>query len=371
MSVRMKDIAEDLHLSVITISKVLRNHPDIAAKTRERVLKRVKELDYQPNILARSLVTGKSYLIGLVVPGLMHPFFAEIAMSLSAIAGKRGYSLIISSSEQNPKLEAIEIRHLLARRLDALVVAASGDEIEVFKEMERLGQPYVLVDQELPGLSANFVGVDDEAMGRIATEHLIDQGCKVIAHIRSRKNITGIRRFEGYKQALLHHGLEYRDALVVARSKTDIDGIAQGAEAMRLLLKQHPRPDGVFCYNDPLAIGAMDVIAEAGLRIPQDVAVIGCGNLYYNQSLRVPLSSMDQHSRLIGEKAAGILHDLLESKERPQPKSVILNPTLVMRASTMRKPQPATRATRSEPKTKLKTRAVRGGVKKTPRTKTA
>jgi LacI family transcriptional regulator len=335
----MKDIAADLNLSVVTISKVLRNHPDIAKETRERVLKRVKELDYQPNILARSLVTGRSYLIGLVVPGLMHPFFAEIAMALSEISGKRGYSVIICSSEQDQKLEAREIRHLLARRLDALVIAASGIKADVFEQMDRLEQPYVLIDQEIPGLSANFVGVDDEAVGRVATEHLIDQGCRVIAHIRGKKSSTGTGRFEGYKQALLSHGMEFDESLVVVRSRTDIDSISQGAEAMRMLLKQNPRPDGVFCYNDPLAIGAMNVILEAGLRIPEDVAVIGCGNLYYNNSLRVPLSSMDQHSRMIGERAANILLDLLESKMRPQPKSVILNPTLVVRSSTMKKPQ--------------------------------
>jgi LacI family transcriptional regulator len=196
-----------------------------------------------------------------------------------------------------------------------------------------------LIDQEIPGLSANFVGVDDEAVGRVATEHLIDQGCRVIAHIRGKKSSTGTGRFEGYKQALLSHGMEFDESLVVVRSRTDIDSISQGAEAMRMLLKQNPRPDGVFCYNDPLAIGAMNVILEAGLRIPEDVAVIGCGNLYYNNSLRVPLSSMDQHSRMIGERAANILLDLLESKMRPQPKSVILNPTLVVRSSTMKKPQ--------------------------------
>src|SRR5580700_11775519 len=126
MSTRMKDIARDLGVSVVTISKVLSNHPDVGDETRERVLARVKELDYRPNLAARSLVTGRSYLIGLVVPDLLHPFFAELAKALSAAIGKHGYSTIISSSEEDPELEAREIQQLTGRRLDALVIASAG-----------------------------------------------------------------------------------------------------------------------------------------------------------------------------------------------------------------------------------------------------
>ena len=242
----MKDIAQELGLSQVTISKVLRNHPDIAEETRERVLKRVKELDYQPNTLARSLVTGRSYLVGLIVPDLLHPFFAEVAKALSTIVGKRGYSVIITSSEEDPKLEVKEIQQLMARRLDALVVASAGSEIDAFERMNRLEHPYVLIDRDFPGLSANYVGIDDESAGRIATEHLIDQGCKTIAHIRGRENSTGVRRFEGYRQALQRRGLRYSDALVVARSTVDIDSTLHGAEAMQLLLKQKPKVTASF-----------------------------------------------------------------------------------------------------------------------------
>ncbi len=118
MSVRMRDIARDLGISVMTVSKVLRNHPDVGPETRERVLARVKELDYQPNLAARSLVTGRTYLVGLVVPDLLHPFFAEIAKSLSQALRKSGYYLIVSSSDEDPDLEEEEINQLLARRLD-------------------------------------------------------------------------------------------------------------------------------------------------------------------------------------------------------------------------------------------------------------
>jgi LacI family transcriptional regulator len=335
MAVRLKDIAQDLGLSVVTISKALRNHPDIAEKTRKRVLRRVRELDYQPNLMARSLVTGRSYLVGLVVPGLMHPFFAEIARSLSSSIGAHGYSLILSSSEENPEMEAREMHQLTARRLDALVIATSGTERAAFDRLESHGVPYVLIDREVPGLSANFVGVDDTAVGRLATEHLIATGRRRIAHIRGRENSTGMRRLEGYRQALAEAGLAYSESLVVARSSVDIDSVRLGAEAMRLLLQRKPRPDAVFAYNDPLAIGAIDAILEAGLRIPRDIAVIGCGNLHYNNSLRVPLSSVDQRSSMIGERTAKILLRSIEAKTRPRPVSVILDPSLVIRESSL------------------------------------
>jgi len=337
MPIRMKDIAKDVGVSVVTVSKVLRNHPDIAEGTRERVLQRVKELDYQPNTMARSLVTGRSYLVGLVVPDLLHPFFAEVAKGLSNVVRARGYSLIISSSEEDPKLEAKEIQQLAARRLDALVVASTGSTTESFERLDRMEQPYVLIDREFRGYPASFVGSDDEAAGRLATDHLVDQGCRRIAHIRGRDNSTGTLRFAGYKQTLLRHGL-YAENLVIARSNVDIDSNRHGFEAMRLLLKAHPRPDAVFCYNDPLAIGAMNAILEEGLRIPEDIALVGCGNLHFDGSLRVPLTSIDHHSRMMGERAGAILLNFFDSKVRPNPVSVILDPALVVRASSRKNP---------------------------------
>jgi LacI family transcriptional regulator len=336
VAIRMKDIAQDLGLSVVTVSKVLRDHPDIGEETRQRVLKRVQELDYQPNVLARSLVTGHSYLVGLVVPGLLHPFFAEVAKALSTVIRAKGYSLIVSSSEEDPELERQEIRQLLARRLDALVIASSGTSIEQFQRMDLQSQPYVLIDREFPELNANFVGIDDTAAGRIATEHLIDVGCKRVAHIGGRENSTGIRRFDGYKQALEKRGIAYSDEYVVSRMNVDTESTEQGAEAMRLLLQCNPRPDGVFCHNDPLAIGAMNTILDAGLKIPEDIAIIGCGNLHYDNCLRVGLSSIDQHSEQIGQLAAEIVLGLIESREMPAARTVILEPALVTRASTKR-----------------------------------
>ncbi len=333
----MKDIAKDLGVSVITISKVLRNHPDVGDKTRERVLARVRELDYRPNLAARSLVTGRTYLVGLVVPDLLHPFFAEIAKSLSDVLRESGYYLIVSSSEEDPNLEEQEINHLLARRLDALIIASCRSTVDLFFRIEKQETPYVLIDRSLPGLSANFVGVDDEAVGMLATGHLIDIGCKRIAHIRGPETSPSIRRMEGYKRALVQASLKVIDDYIITERKGDVGTKQRGAEAMSQLLSLKPRPDGVFCFNDPLAMGAMNYALDHGLRIPEDIAVIGCGNLHYDDSLRVPLSSIDQHSRRIGEEAARVTLGILNSKVPPKPESVVLQPVLIVRGSTQRR----------------------------------
>lgn len=347
----MKDIARDLGLSVVTVSKVLRDHPDIGEETRKRVLARVKELDYEPNILARSLVTGRSYLVGLIVPGLIHPFFAEVAKGLSGIIGEKGYSLLVSSSEENAQMEAREIRHLLARRLDALVIASSGTDAQLFARMRDQSQPFVLIDRAFDGFDADFVGIDDVAAGRLATSHLISLGRRNIAHISGRENSTGIRRRQGYLEALRAHRLPMRESYIISRDLVDTDSHRQGVQATRQLLRQKPRPDAIFCYNDPIAIGATEVILDAGLRIPEDIALVGCGNLSYNDWLRVPLTSIDQRSHLIGEHAGRILLAIIEGRERPPLANVVLEPELVVRASTSGTPRAARRKTQPARKT--------------------
>ena len=141
------------------------------------------------------------------MPDLLHPFFAEVAKSLSTAIRQKGYSLIISSSEEDPELERREIRQLMARRLDGLAIASTGTSVEQFELMSRKKEPFVLIDRDFPGISANFVGVDDEAAGRIATEHLLNIGCRRVAHIRGPEYSTGAGRFEGYRKALLDEGL--------------------------------------------------------------------------------------------------------------------------------------------------------------------
>jgi len=335
MAVRMKDIARDLGVSVVTVSKVLRNHSDISEETRARVRRRMKELNYRPNLAARALVTGRSYMVGLVVPDLVHPFFGQVAKGLSRLLRKKGYGLVIASSEEDPELERQEIDQLLARRVDALIIASTQWTVETFRHIEEQKTPYVLVDRKFVGLHANFVGVDDERVGLMATEHLIGQGCRRIAHIRGPEISTGVGRLEGYRRALTKHGLVVPPQYVQAASG-DYEGDVSGCKAMQQLLKLEPRPDAVFCYNDPTAAGAMKAILEAGLRVPQDVAIVGCGNTRYSEMLRVPLTTVDQESAMIGERAAKLALTLIDTKGPARPRTILLEPKVIARASSLR-----------------------------------
>jgi LacI family transcriptional regulator len=336
MPARLKDIARDLSVSIGTVSKVLRDHPDISAETRERVLKRMSEVNYRPNLAARSLVTGRSYIVGLVVPDLVHSFFGQVAKALSRVLRKKGYSLVLSSSEDDPDLELQEIDQLLARRVDALILASAQSATTGFRFIAEHKTPFILVDRRFAGFAANFVGVDDSAVGSMVTTHLVSVGCRRIAHIGGPQVSTAIGRVEGFRLAMAASGRSVRPEYVIMREHGDDAGVAMGYTAMKQLLCLDPYPDGVFCYNDPTAMGAMKAVLEAGLSVPEDVAIAGCGNVTYADFLRVPLTSVDQQSEAIGEQAAKMTLQLLNKKGTTRPKQVLLDPKLIVRASTGR-----------------------------------
>jgi LacI family transcriptional regulator len=336
MNVTMRDIAEDLGVSICTVSKVLRDHPDIGSKTKERVLTRVRELNYRPNLTARALVTGRSHTIGLVVPDLVHPFFGEVASGISKILRKHGYSLIISSSGEDGELENRAIDQLLARQVDALVLAACQYDPGLSDRIKDYNTPLVWIDRRPEDAAVNFIGVDDEQIGCIATQHLLDVGCRRIAHIGGPAISTAAGRLEGYRKTLVRHGFSVDPSLVISLVQGDPGGDITGYNAMKQLLALKQIPDSVFCYNDPTAMGAMQAIIEKGLRIPQDLAIIGSGNVRYSNFLRVPLSTVDQQSDEIGIRAAQLGLKLIEAKKPPKPSTILLKPRLIVRESTQR-----------------------------------
>ena len=332
----MKSIARDLGVSVVTVSKVLHNHADISPETRKRVLQRIKEVNYQPNLSARALSTGRTSLVGLIVPDLVHPFFAQVAKGISARLGAQGYNLIIASSEENRQLERREVDQMMARSVDALILASTDSDATSLVKLTERGVPFVLLDRRIPGFPAHFVGIDDVLAGSLATQHLVDIGCKTIAHIAGSEVSTAIDRQAGYVAVLAKHGLSLPQSYIVRHGSGDDAGDTSGYGAMRQLLSLHPRPDGVFCCNDPLAMGAFRAIFEAGLQVPKDIAVIGCGNVHYDDLLRVPLTSLDQDSANLGESVARLALNIIKEKNGSAPVSVLLPTRLVVRASTQR-----------------------------------
>jgi LacI family transcriptional regulator len=334
MAVTMMDIARDLRVSVVTVSKVLRNQGKISPATRKRVLRRARQLNYQMNWVARSLVTRRTYTIGLLLPDFTHPFFAEIAKAVALAVRPHGYHVIISYFEEDPALEAGEAASLLARQVDGMILASvqPSGRVELFEQIRARKVPYVLIDRPIPGLNASFVGADNRAIGRLATEHLIARGCQRIAHLRGPDVGIATARLDGYRGALAKHGFSLRADWVVTAGHGD----ESGYQAMRRLLQRHPAPDGVFCYNDPVAIGAMKAIIEAGLSVPHDVAVVGAGNVRYSDVLSVPLTTVDQGTAEMGTRAAELLVEQIGAKRSLRPKTILIPPSLVIRQSTQR-----------------------------------
>lgn len=334
MPVRMKDIARDLGVSVVTVSKVLRGNADVGEATRKRVLKRMKELNYQPNMMARGLASGRTYTVGLVVPDLVHPFFAEFAKSLGGALRESNRALILASSEEDPAIERQEIRTLLNRGVDVLMIASCQTNLRNFYDLGQNQTPYILFDRNFPHLAANFVGSDDVLVGRMATGHLIELGRKRIAHIGGRNSSPSIDRLRGYRDTLYGAGLVQPEGYFVSSEKVEETGDRVGYLLMQQLLQLEPRPDAVFCYNDLTALGAIDAVLKAGLRVPEDIAVVGCGNLRYANYLRVPLTSIDHGTQELG-RAAGQLALELAANSEQEPKTMLLPPALVQRASTV------------------------------------
>jgi len=334
VAVRLKDIARDLGVSLITVSKALRGASDISEKTRQRVLDRMAQLNYRPNMMARGLASGRSSIVGLVVPDLLHPFFAEFAKSLNGVLRAHTYGLILASSEEDPQIEQQEIRTVLARGVDALLIASCQTSLRGFYGVEDQRTPFVLVDRNFPHLRASFVGTDDYRAGLLATEHLLARGRRRIAHIAGPELSPGLDRLRGYKAALAERHRKVPRGYVIANTRVEETGETAGYQGMRELLRRKPRPDGVFCYNDLTAIGAMQAVVEAGLSIPDDVAFVGCGNVRYSEFLRIPLSSIDQSTGQLGECAATLALELIRDVSRA-PQQITLEPRLVIRASSI------------------------------------
>ena len=334
MAVRLKDIARDVGVSTVTVSKVLRGSKDVGEKTRQTILKRMKELNYQPNLMARALHSGKTHSVGMVVPDLVHPFFAEFAKSLSGSLRETGRALILASSEEDPELEQKEIRALLGRGIDVLLIASCQLKLKNFYNLGDEQTPYILVDRNFPYLNAHFVGCNDFKIGEMATRHLVEIGRKRIAHIGMQGSTTGIERLHGYRSVMSASQLHTPDGYVVTRERFEHASDEVGYQAMQRLLQLQRRPDAVFCYNDLTAIGAMQAAHEAGLEIPNEIAFIGCGNFRYADYLRVPLSSIDQSTRELGVAAGKMALELVEQPDQP-PRSVVVETKLVVRGSSV------------------------------------
>ena len=329
----MRRIAGELGVSVMTVSKVLNNHGDISEATRGRVLAKIEELGYQRNAVARSLTLRRSHTIGIVIPDLMHSFFVEIIAGIEPVASARGYGLLLCSSGEDPAKERAELEMLRSRQVDGIVLASvhgSANE-DLLRQLSSIGTAIVMIDRDdHQKVECHRVLTDDERVGVLATTHLLDLGCKVVAHIGGPNITHAKRREKGWRDTLKARGVKSDPDWFVEGGFMESDGY----RAMKRLLEVRPRIDAVFAANDPAAIGAMKAIWEAGMRVPEDIAVVGAGDIAHGDMLKVPLTTISWSRKDQGLNAAELLLNGLDSDEKDAPRRVIIPPRLVVRESS-------------------------------------
>ena len=340
--ITIKDIARELGISPSTVSRALKDHPDISKDTKKAVNNLAKKLNYQPNIVALNLRKKKTNTIGVIIPEIVHFFFSTIISGIEDTAHEAGYNVILAQSSESLVREKADVQTLYNSRVDGLLMSISRETTEydhIESVLER-GLPIVFYDRNYPNQETSKILVDDFAGSKEAVEHLIDQGCKRIAHIQAAFKLTiAIERLRGYQTALSEHNLPFYEGYL---QECPGGNVEDGLKAMNNLLSLPQQPDGVFANNDVLAMGAMQAIKKAGLKIPQDIAVVGFSNWFYSSMIEPPLSSVDQPGFLMGQEAAKLLIKQIEIIEKDKdaiivPETKILKTKLVIRESSLRK----------------------------------
>ncbi len=329
----MRRIAGELGVSVMTVSKVLNNHGDISEATRHRVLAKIEEVGYQRNAVARSLTLRRSHTIGIVIPDLMHSFFVEVIGGIEPIASARGYGVLLCSSGEDGAKERAELEMLRSRQVDGIILASAhgAEDDDLLKQLIAVGTALVMIDRDdHPQIECHRVLTDDERVGVLATSHLLEFGRSAIAHIGGPSIAHSRRREKGWRDTLKARGIKTSSDWFVQAGFMETDGY----RAMKRLLSVRPRIDAVFAVNDPTAIGAMKAIWDAGLRVPDDIAVVGVGDIALSDLLKVPLTTVGWSRKNQGLNAAELLLNGLDSEERDEPRRVIIPPRLVVRESS-------------------------------------
>lgn len=333
MPTTIADIAREASVSTMTVSRAINNDPKISPATRERILKVARRLNYQPNRYAQALRTNLSKMIGIVVPDLMHSFFAEISMGVEASSRPAGYKNLICNTEEDAELERGEVEALLTHT-DGLIVATAlpPAETKFYRRLIKGGAKIVFIDRRLEGLTCPVVKTDDVRAGILGTKHLIKLGHRRIGHLYGPDTLNSQERLEGYKQALKKNGLPFAASLMRA---CGYPYERSSYEVISKWINEGDLPTALFTFNDPTAIGAMRAMFDAGLRVPEDVAIVGCGITRYGDLLRVPLTTVSWPPAEMGRVAAELLIELIKGTagKTNGARQTIFEPELVVRGS--------------------------------------
>ncbi len=327
--VNIKEVARRAGVSASTVSRALSGRVIVSPATKSRVLQAVRELDYQPNVLAKSLKEGKSRTIGLIIPNIHHLVFPAAVRGVSDAAGKCGYTVILCNTDENLATERAYVENLSRRLVDGLIFSTATPASTHLLDLKERGYPVVLMIRYLSD-QVDAVIVDNHRGAYEATRFLLERGYRRIALINGRLELDLYRqRLAGYRAALADAGVTPDDALVV----NETEGWEDGYRAVRTIQERGKRPDAYFGASDPKALGVMKALKELGLRVPEDVAVMGYDNLEMAELADPPLTTMAQPFYEVGKRAAERLIKLIESKKRPKPVIEKLEPQLLVRES--------------------------------------
>jgi LacI family transcriptional regulator len=339
----LEDVANLAGVSKSTASRILAHRLDpskklpFAEETQGKVFAAVAKLGYKPSKLARGLTMAKTEIIGLVIPSLTDSFFPYVTSAIETRLTEAGYSVILVNTNGNSQIERARVEDLLSWQVDGLIVAAAQEsgEAGLFWELWKRETPFVLIDRTFPDTPFFSVSTDDVVGASLAVEHLISCGCRHVARLSgSALSVsTNQQRHAGYVAALMRHGIIPRPEYMI-----DVKRNEDGRQMLDRILAIDPRPDGVFCFSDFQAFDLLEACDQYGIRVPEDLAVVGYTDLPQSGMLKIALTTIRQPRSLLGRSAAEMLLACLEKNEHPQ--QIVLPVELIVRQSTMGKSAP-------------------------------
>jgi LacI family transcriptional regulator len=331
------DIARRLNITASTVSRALKDHPRISAETKKNVLKTAKKLNYQPNHIAAALRNGRSNILGIIVPTVDRNFFSSVVRGIEEIANGAHYNVMICQTYDDHKKEIATVEALLNARVDGIIASYAKETVNFdhFLKVKEKGIPLILFDRFNDELEVSQIVSDDFLGAYKATEHLIQQGCKRIAHFSNTLKISIYKeRLRGYREALLANGLPYNEELV---TETNLQ-LEDGRNSMLQLLKLKEPPDGVFSSSAYGILGAMQILKEKNIKVPEQVALVGFSNEPFTSFTEPSLTTVEQHSMRMGNAAAEIfLQEIADDSKKFIPQKIVLKPELIIRQSSLRK----------------------------------
>ncbi|WP_245863478.1 LacI family DNA-binding transcriptional regulator [Petrotoga halophila] len=334
--VTIKDIAERAGVSVNTVSRALNDKPDINPQTKEKIEKIAQELGYVKNIYATMLKSNVTHTIGVIMPDSSNPFFSEVFKGIDKAARENNYQIIIMNSEGLYENEEKFLKTLLERRVDGILLFPMQKSYEDIQELIKEHFPIVLVGREIDGWNVDEIFSDEEKGGYLATKYLIEKGCKKIKMITDQLyNSASYGRLQGYKKALKEKGLTFsEDDIKICEGIHEGYHVKAGYDKTMEMIRKKEEFDGIFCYNDLIAYGAIKALKENNLKIPQNVSVVGYDDIAFSRLIEPELTTVKVKKFEMGYEAFQMLYKRIKSKQRDNSSTrKVLDVELVVRNS--------------------------------------